>query len=269
MSHNAAPGADGGELITYKCNNVSIHEVHNQQFELNLTTGELVNKESGYCIFGTKCSATAGNGCSGTFRALPCKSGGAAANWGFWKATPYPGSTGSNRQDQDNAVVELSVAKAASDSATVQRHPGSSSGGDGGVMPAISSSVCMEWGSSSGNSFISQAYTMVERLRPMLADIAGDAVIVGCFGWLLDLVTEWTGESSQPYPFVNHDAPQWSGSNASYADVRDLVTAIKLAGARCNLPSLKVGSLHVGWSHLYDIPAGQYQTTKSPNPACS
>jgi hypothetical protein len=116
----------------------------------------------------------------------------------------------------------------------------------------------MEWGTQSGISFVAQAYTMVERLRPMLADIAGDALIAGCFGWLLDLVTEWTGESTQPYPFLNYDAPQWSGDNASYADVRNLVTAIKLAGARCGLPGLKVGSLHVGFSRIYDIPTGPF-----------
>jgi hypothetical protein len=81
-------------------------------------------------------------------------------------------------------------------------------------------------------------------------------VIVGCFGWLADLVTEWKGQSNQPLPFANPDAPQWSASNASYSDVRDMVSAIKIAGARAGLPRLKVASLHVGWASLYDIPEG-------------
>ena len=105
---------------------------------------------------------------------------------------------------------------------------------------------------------MAQAYRMVERLQPFYDGISGDQILVGCFGWLLDLVTEWTGDPDQPYPFVNHDARQWSGDNATYADVRDLISALKVAGERVGLPRLKIASLHVGWSSIYDIPRGPH-----------
>ena len=174
----------------------------------------------------------------------------------------------------------------------------------------------------SSGTFLAQAYTVVERLRPMCADLQGNIVLVGSFGWLLDLVTEWTGNATQasapppppphprthhrhtytcththtrthahthahthavrtavaralpvdghttceraphgvhaqPYPIPNRDAPQWSTGNATYADVRDLISALKIAAARCGIPQLKIGSLHVGWTHLYDIGPGK------------
>ena len=37
-----------------------------------------------------------------------------------------------------------------------------------------------------------------------------------------------------------------------------LVAAIKIAGVRCGLPDLKVGSLHVGWNRIYDILQGPF-----------
>jgi hypothetical protein len=87
-----------------------------------------------------------------------------------------------------------------------------------------------EWGDASAGSsgsLVAQAYRLVERLAPFYAGVSGDQILVGCFGWLMDLVTEWTGDPEQPYPFVNRDARQWSGDNATYADVRDIISALK------------------------------------------
>ena len=105
---------------------------------------------------------------------------------------------------------------------------------------------------------VAQAYRMIERMAPFYDGVDGDQILVGCFGWLLDLVVEFTGNASQPYPFVNRDAPQWSGANATYGDVRDFISALKIAGERAGLPRLKIASLHVGWSNIYDIPRGPH-----------
>ena len=128
------------------------------------------------------------------------------------------------------------------------------------IASAGADSVCLEWGDAragSSGSLVAQTYRLVERLAPFYAGVSGDQILVGCFGWLLDLVTEWTGDPQQPYPFINGDARQWSGTNATYADVRDIISALKVAGERVGLPRLKIASLHVGWSSLYDIPRGK------------
>jgi hypothetical protein len=103
-----------------------------------------------------------------------------------------------------------------------------------------------------------QVDQMVERLAPLFQHAAGEQILVGSFGWLLDLVTEFQGNASQSYPFVNHDAPQWSLGNATYDDVRTFVGYIKTAAAKHHLPRLKVGFLFVGWSHIYSIPNGPF-----------
>ena len=129
------------------------------------------------------------------------------------------------------------------------------------VPAAAPGGVCLEWGDASAGSsgsLVSQAYRMLERLQPFFSGVSGDQILVGCFGWLLDLVTEWTGDPDQTYPFVNRDARQWSGGNATYADVRDIISALKLAGERVGLPRLKIASLHVGWSSIYDIDQGPH-----------
>ena len=55
--------------------------------------------------------------------------------------------------------------------------------------------------------------------------------IVGLFK-----VVEFSGNASQPYPFVNGDAHQWSGENATYSDVRDFISALKIAAERAGAP---------------------------------
>jgi hypothetical protein len=125
------------------------------------------------------------------------------------------------------------------------------------VSPSTKS--CLEWGSSPGSgTLMAQAYRLMERMAPFYAGVSGDQILVGCFGWLLDLVIEFTGEASQAFPFTNRDARQWSGANATYADVRDLVSALKVAAHRVGLPHLKIASLHVGWASIYDIPKGPH-----------
>lgn len=214
----------GTPLITYPCNNISIRSVHNQQFEY---AGQGGNHSIRSVISGLCLDRVGPFGHPAV--AMQVCSGATSQRWSVRRPAGAP---------PDSTAKEIASAPSAA--------------------PV---SLCLEWGdarSGSSGSLLAQAYRMVERLQPFYDGISGDQILVGCFGWLLDLVTEWTGDPDQPYPFVNHDARQWSGDNATYADVRDLISALKVAGERVGLPRLKIASLHVGWSSIYDIPRGPH-----------
>lgn len=58
---------------------------------------------------------------------------------------------------------------------------------------------------------------VVGRLAPLFrgSGPTGDRVLLGCFGWLLDLCLDFTGNAAQQLPIVNPEAPQWSTGNAT------------------------------------------------------
>eukprot|EP00928_Gymnodinium_smaydae_P029598 TRINITY_DN22249_c0_g1_i2.p1 TRINITY_DN22249_c0_g1~~TRINITY_DN22249_c0_g1_i2.p1 ORF type:complete len:809 (-),score=43.78 TRINITY_DN22249_c0_g1_i2:280-2706(-) len=100
---------------------------------------------------------------------------------------------------------------------------------------------------------------LISRVAPLYEGISGEQWLVGCFGWLVDLVFEWTGSPSQPYPIDNRDTPQWSAENATYDDIRRLVTIIRKVAASRGLPRLKVAALFIGWGHIYDVQKGPFR----------
>jgi hypothetical protein len=53
-----------------------------------------------------------------------------------------------------------------------------------------------------------QADAFFARLAPLFAHTSGPIGLVVSAGWIMDLVTEWTGEATQPYPIDNPEAPQ-------------------------------------------------------------
>jgi hypothetical protein len=179
----AAPGAN---MITYKCNNISINKVHNQQFEYNPANRTLRSVAFGLCV--------------------------------------QLGSKG--HQDGGAITMEACAPNAPGQQWTAQVPAGGGGGGSGGgrskelisgLPGAVGAHICMEWGdaaSGSSGTMVAQAYRMIERMAPFYDGISGDQILVGCFGWLLDLVVEFTGNASQPYPFINRDAPQWSTGKA-------------------------------------------------------
>ena len=167
---DGAKTTTGTPLITYTCNSISIHKVHNQQFEHITANNTLVSAMTGLCVtLGSKAVTM-----------QTCAAGDPSQQWLIQAPTGVPPAS---------TIRELVSA---------------------------SSEACLEWGGGEDSgSFVSQAYRLVERMAPFYAGVSGDQILVGCFGWLLDLVTEFKGEPLQPYPFVNRDAWQWSGGNAT------------------------------------------------------
>jgi hypothetical protein len=61
---------------------------------------------------------------------------------------------------------------------------------------------------------------LLQRLAPVFNGAgAGDTqLLMGCFGWMIDLAIGFTGHSTQQLPTVNPESPQWSTGNATYVD---------------------------------------------------
>ena len=142
-------------IITYACNDDSIHTVKNQVWHYFPQNLSFVNGNNHGCL-----------------TSLP---GGGA---GVRVCDP---SNTAQRIGLDRALGGGTVAIYNNASSTATR-------------------LCLEWGGQ--GSMLSQATLLVERLAPLLAGVSGEQVIVGCFGWLADLVTDWQGYENQPLPYV-------------------------------------------------------------------
>ena len=98
---------------------------------------------------------------------------------------------------------------------------------------------------------------VLERLAPLLrssnADNEGDQVLMGCYGWMIDLAVAFTGDPSQSLPTVNPESPQWSTGNATYHDLRLLTRELRTAALARGLHRLKLGALFVGWAKIYNL----------------
>lgn len=96
---------------------------------------------------------------------------------------------------------------------------------------------------------------LLTRLRPLFVGGGPDAdqVLMGCYGWMLDLSVGFTGEQSQQIPIINPESPQWSTGNATYGDLRLLIRELRTAARARGLPRLRLGVLFVGWAHLYNL----------------
>jgi hypothetical protein len=93
-----------------------------------------------------------------------------------------------------------------------------------------------------------QLHTLVRRLQPLYAAVAGWRGLIFNIGWLIDLATEWTGRADQPLPLHSRRTAGWQGR--TYADLRDFVARLRQVAADHGLPELKVGVLFVNWGHV-------------------
>jgi hypothetical protein len=85
-------------------------------------------------------------------------------------------------------------------------------------------------------------------LLKTFAETSGNYGIIFNVGWLIDLVTEWTGDSEQKIPTRSRRTAKWAEQN--YGDLRDFVTLLRHKSAEYGMPDLKVGLLFVEWAHV-------------------
>ena len=93
-----------------------------------------------------------------------------------------------------------------------------------------------------------QLHTLLDRLAPLYRSVVGQRGLIFNVGWLIDLVTEWTGQVDQPLPLHSRRTAGWQGR--TYADLRAFFARLKRAAAEHGLPDLKTGVLFVNWGHV-------------------
>jgi hypothetical protein len=131
-------------------------------------------------------------------------------------------------------------------------------------------------------NIVSRVEEFWNRCAPLFEGVGGERGVVLNIGWLVDFVTEWNGDpdnrisfpqkmTTQHYTldlpntgtttermdnwrrrferveFVPLKYPAWT-----YADVADLVRALKDEAARRGLGKMRVGTFVVGWASIYE-----------------
>jgi hypothetical protein len=89
---------------------------------------------------------------------------------------------------------------------------------------------------------------LFERIAPLLCDVTGRRGIFFNLGWLIDLVTEWTGDAQQLVSTRSRRTAGWAA--VSYQRLAEFVGEYRLAGARHGLDQLGCGILFVEWAHV-------------------
>lgn len=110
-----------------------------------------------------------------------------------------------------------------------------------------------------------QVAMLLDRLLPLYRSAAGTRGLIINVGWLIDLVTEWTGRVDQPLPLHSRRTAGWN--DRTYADLRRFFARLKQQAARLGLSDLKAGVLFVNWGRvvwppdikIYDFDSDWYE----------
>src|SRR3990172_384651 len=74
---------------------------------------------------------------------------------------------------------------------------------------------------------------LLNRLEPLYRSVAGTRGLIFNVGWLIDLETEWTGQSNQRLPLHSRRTAGWQGR--TYTDLRSFFAAFKRQAAGVGL----------------------------------
>lgn len=94
----------------------------------------------------------------------------------------------------------------------------------------------------------SQFEKLLSRIAPLLRGIDSEYGIFFNVGWLIDLVTEWTGNPLQNIPTRSRRTALWAAK--TYADFQDFIAKLREHASEHDLPALKIGVLFVEWAHV-------------------
>ena len=93
-----------------------------------------------------------------------------------------------------------------------------------------------------------QIPTLLDRLSPLYESASGARGLVFNVGWLIDLVTEWSGRVDQPLPLHSRRTAGWN--DRTYGDLRSFFARLKQNAAGRGLNDLRIGVLFVNWGHV-------------------
>jgi hypothetical protein len=87
-----------------------------------------------------------------------------------------------------------------------------------------------------------------DRITPLLDGVTGEYGLFFNVGWLIDLVTEWTGDPDQHVPTQSRRTALWA--QQTYRALAEFVARLRAGARQHGLDRLKVGVLFVGWAHV-------------------
>jgi hypothetical protein len=93
-----------------------------------------------------------------------------------------------------------------------------------------------------------QILLLLDRLAPLYRSVSGKRGLIFNVGWLIDLVTEWTGRADQPLPLHSRRTAGWN--ERTYAHLRSFFAAMKQHAQAIDLADLQIGVLFVNWGHV-------------------
>src|SRR5215813_7405391 len=94
----------------------------------------------------------------------------------------------------------------------------------------------------------SQINTLLTRMAPLWTSTDGIHGLCFNVGWLIDLVTEWTGNGDQKLPLRSNRTASWAAH--TYSDLCTLFAKIRARAAQHGLADLRLGLLFVGWGYV-------------------
>lgn len=89
---------------------------------------------------------------------------------------------------------------------------------------------------------------LFERIAPLLSEVQGRRGIFFNLGWLVDLVTEWTGDPEQLIPTRSRRTAPWAA--VSYRRLAEFVSEYREAASRHGVDGAGCGVLFVDWAHV-------------------
>lgn len=98
------------------------------------------------------------------------------------------------------------------------------------------------------DDFAPQLDELLARVGPLVDHVTGRRGIFFNLGWLVDLVTEWTGDPVQRIPTRSRRTAAWAA--ADYDRLRTFVVEFRAAAARHHVADLHCGLLFVDWGHV-------------------
>jgi hypothetical protein len=113
--------------------------------------------------------------------------------------------------------------------------------------------------------FAPQLDRLFDRVAPMLRGVAGRHGVFFNLGWLVDLVTDWTGDAAQLIPTRSRRTAAWAA--VGYARLAEFVTDYRAAAERHGVADAGCGILFVEWAHvvwppelkIYDFDSDWYE----------
>ncbi|MET0908461.1 MAG: hypothetical protein ABWZ99_03250, partial [Ilumatobacteraceae bacterium] len=97
-------------------------------------------------------------------------------------------------------------------------------------------------------AFAPQLDELLGRITPLVEHVTGRRGIFFNLGWLVDLVTEWTGSPTQKIPTRSRRTAAWAA--VDYDRLRTFVVEYRAAAARHGVGDLRCGVLFVDWAHV-------------------